>query len=286
MDINDLKTKIPEVMAYARVAVREHGHTRKFAKHIAALIMRQLLQIQTDIKLIEFISTNPLGKEIGYDHRPDPSIFSKVRDRIEPEALSEIITDITTTEYRNTVIDNVIQDSTDIDAYSKNDKDARWGKRTIPKKRQTKESKKVEDFFGYKLHMDVDGDREIPLSMEIISGNRNDKIMFMPLFVGTKRNFRLRRNAKFIADAQYSSHKINGELRYNGLIPVIPISGNRYMKTVEPKDPDYAKRWSIERVFSRLKETFNMVKNRFIGLKKVKIFVYSCILAYLVEYLL
>lgn len=64
------------------------------------------------------------------------------------------------------------------------------------------------------------------------------------------------------------------------------INGRRWRKSETPKDPDYGKRWSIERIFSRLKEMFNMRRNRFIGIKKVKMHVYSCILAYLIEYLL
>lgn len=67
---------------------------------------------------------------------------------------------------------------------------------------------------------------------------------------------------------------------------LIPFSATKNRKREDPKDPDYGKRWSIERIFSRLKEMFNMTKNNFIGLRRVKIFVYSCVLAHLIEYLL
>jgi Transposase DDE domain len=286
MNINDLKNKIHEVMAYARVLVQQFGHTKKFAKHVVAFAIKQLKGIQTDIKLIEFVSTDPIGKEIGYNYEPESSIFSKVRERLDPEIIGEMITAITTIKYKNTIVDKIGQDSTDVDAYSRKDKDAKWGKRTIPKSRQINSKEKVENFFGYKLHLIGDLDREIPLSISVISGNRNDKITFPGLFSDTKRKFRLKLGAKFIADAQYYSSKIRRELRDRGLIPVIPVSGNQYHKTENPKDPDYGKRWSLEHIFSRLKEMFNMRKNRFIGLKKVKIFVYSCVLAYLIEYLL
>lgn len=286
MNIENLKNKIQEVYAIARVLVQKYGHTRKFAKHIVAFAIKQLKGFLTDAKLIDFVSTDPIGREIGYDHRPDPSIFSKVRKRMDPEMVGDVITAITTTKYRDTVVGRIVEDSTDVDAYSRKDVDARWGKRTIPKKRQSVKKERVEDFFGYKLHAVADADRDVPLSIGVISGNRNDKIMFPYLFSGTRHNFRLKLGAKFIADAQYSSHKIRNELRSNELVPVIPISGNMYMKTVDPKDPDYGKRWSIERIFSRLKEMFNMGKNRFIGLKRVKIHIYSCVLAYLIEYLL
>jgi len=286
MTINDLKYKIDKVKAYARVLVQKYGHTIKSAKHIVALAIKQLQQLPTDVKLIEFLTKDPIGKEIGYDRGPDPTIFSKVRERMDPEIIAEIITAITVMEYKDTVIDKIVQDSTDADAYSRKDEDAKWGKRTVPKKRQSVKKEDIEDFFGYKLHMIADADREIPLSIGIISGNRNDKIMFPLLFGETKRNFRLKLGAKFLADAQYHSTKIREELRYSGLEALIPFSGTKNRKTENPKDPDYGKRWSIEHIFSRLKEMFNLNKIRSVGLKRVKIHIFSCVLAYLMEYLL
>jgi hypothetical protein len=248
MDIENLRNKIREVMAYARVLVQKYGHLKKFAKHIAALAIKQLQGIPTDIKLIEFISTDPIGKEIGYNHVPEESIFSKVRARMDPEILVEMISMITIMRYKNIVISKIVQDSTDVDAYSRKDKDAKWGKRTIPKTRQKNQEEKVESFFGYKLHVISDADREIPLSISIISGNRNDKIMFPKLFGYTKKNFRLKLGAKFIADAQYHSTKIREELRYSGLNALIPFTGTKNRKTESPKDPDYGKHWSIEHI--------------------------------------
>lgn len=286
MELENLRNKIREVMAYARVLVQEYGHLKKFAKHIAAFAIKQLQQLPTDVKLIDFISTNPIGKELGYNHRPDPSIFSKVRERLDPKILAEMISAILTTRYKNTVVKRIVQDSTDVDAYSKKDSDARWGIRTVPKNRQQKEKEHKEFFFGYKLHIISDADKEMPLSISIVTANKNDKTLFPELYGSTKANYRLKLGTKFLADAQYSSFKIRNGLRYDGHVPVIPISGNKYMKTEQPKDPDYKKRWSVEHIFSRLKEMFNMRKNRFIGIKKVKMHVYSCILAYLVEFLM
>lgn len=286
MNINDLKNKIHEVKAYARVIVQDYGHTVKFAKHLLALTIKQLQGIPTDVKLIEFLSRDPIGKDIGYVNAPDETIFSKVRERMNPEMLAGLISAITIMKYKGIVVDRIVQDSTDVDAYSRKDEDAEWGKRTVPKTRQTASTEKVEDFFGYKLHVISDADREIPLSIGVISGNRNDKIMFPRLFEEIRRKFRLRLGAKFLADAQYHSSKIRQGLRDRGLVPLIPVSATIHHRTEDPKDPDYGKRWSIEHIFSRLKEMFNMRKNRFIGLKKVKMFVYSCVLAYLIEYLL
>jgi Transposase DDE domain len=67
---------------------------------------------------------------------------------------------------------------------------------------------------------------------------------------------------------------------------VIPVRGNGYSKTRHPKDPDYGRRWAIEHIFSRLKDVFGLGKSRTIGLKKTVIHVYSCLLGYIMRYLL
>ncbi|MGC9098992.1 MAG: transposase [Candidatus Micrarchaeia archaeon] len=59
--------------------------------------------------------------------------------------------------------------------------------------------------------------------------------------------------------------------------PVIATNGRGFYKSKPPKDPEYGKRWAIERIFSRLKEMFGLAKNRFVGIKKVTIFAFSCL---------
>lgn len=285
MEIETLRNKIREVRAYARVLVQEYRHLKKFAKHLLASAIKQIKDF-TDVELIEFLCTDPIGKEIGYDHKPDPSIFSKVRERSDPKMLEDLINALLHAKYKYKVLSKIVQDSTDVDAYSRNDKDAHWGKRTVPKKRQSVKKEHVEDFFGYKLHLISDADGEMPLAMAIVAGNRNDKKMFAQLFRYTKDNYRFGPDTKYLADSAMDSSDVKQCLRYNGLVPVIAINGRRWRKSETPKDPDYGKRWSIERIFSRLKEKFSMRTNRFIGMKKVKMHIYSCILAYLIEYLL
>jgi hypothetical protein len=75
-------------------------------------------------------------------------------------------------------------------------------------------------------------------------------------------------------------------LRECGITPAISRNGRRRRKSEIPKDPDYGKRWAIERIFLRLKEAFGMKNNRFAGLKNVSIYVFSCILAYAMRYIM
>jgi hypothetical protein len=283
MELCDLKNKIVEVKAVARVVVQKFGHTKKFAKHIVASVIKQIKGF-TDEELAEFVGKDELGREIGYTNKPNPSTFSKFRERAEPEIFECVANTVLWLEYKDKPIKFIAQDSTDIDAYSKKDGDARWGVRTIPKKRQ-KDEEKTEPFFGDKLHSAVDATTDNPLAFFIRPASRHDKKLFGTIFEHIKENFSLEFGAKYIADSALDSSDIRRELRYYSISDVIAINGRGWRKSETPKDPDYGKRWSVERFFSRLKEVFGLAKNRFVGIKKVMIHVYSCIIAYLVTYL-
>ena len=88
MKISKIKNKIPEVCAATRVIVQHYGHTKKFAKHIVALVIKQVDGL-TDVELVDLVGTK-IGRTIGYRKRPDYSIFSKVRERAEPEIFEEL----------------------------------------------------------------------------------------------------------------------------------------------------------------------------------------------------
>ncbi|MGC8662664.1 MAG: transposase [Candidatus Micrarchaeia archaeon] len=45
-------------------------------------------------------------------------------------------------------------------------------------------------------------------------------------------------------------------------------------------------RWAVERIFSRLKEVLGLARNRFVVIAKVTIFVFSCLIAYLMRYVM
>lgn len=284
MDIENLRNKIREVNAIARVVVQQLGHTKKFAKHVIAFAIKQIEHL-TDEKLAKFVGTEDIGKEIGYNRIPNFTVFSKFRERAEPEILEFVANAVLWLKYKDKPIKMIAQDSTDIEAYSKDDEDAKWGKRTIPKKRQSNEKEKTEYFFGYKLHAGVDAITDNPIAFYIRPANRHDKKLFGTILTHIKESFRIGFKAKYLADSALDSSDIRQELRYNEILDVIATNGRGHRESEIPDDPDYGKRWSIERFFSRLKEVFNLGKNKFIGIKKVMIHVYSCIIAYLIAYL-
>jgi IS5 family transposase len=89
---------------------------------------------------------------------------------------------------------------------------------------------------------------------------------------------------KFLADAGYDSTDIYQELRHDNVKPVIAINGRGFYKSAVPKDPEYCKTWVVERVFSRLKEVFGLSRNRFVGIEKVAVHIYSRLIAYIIKY--
>lgn len=278
--------KIQEVGAAARVIVQHFGHTKKFAKHIVALIVKQEQGLKTDIKLIEFLGKDPIGKTLGYKKKPDKTTFSKVRERTDPQIMEDLQLWITSGLLKGRQVRLLSQDSTDVAAYSEKDNEAKWGHRTPSRKEQLlyKTGKEKEFFYGYKPHMVVDAETETPIAVIVAPANTNDRKFFEPLYEKVKKVATLQHLGKFLADAQYYSSKIRTMIRNDNLIPLIPFGGNRWQKLENPKDPEYGKRWSVERVFSRLKEVFGLKENRFFGLKRVKIHVYSCVIAYLMRY--
>ncbi len=280
--------KIVEVWAAARVIVQKYGHTKKFAKHVVALVVKQEQGLKTDIRLIEFLAKDPIGKFLGYRDRPNETTFSKVRERMNPQIMEDLQLWIVSDLLKGKRVRLVAQDSTDVPAYSGKDREARWGHRTPSRKEQllykSNKDKKKSFFYGYKPHMIVDAETETPIAVVVAPANTNDRKFFDPLYNKVKKIAVLQHLGKFLADAQYHSSKIRTILRNDGITPVIPFSGNRWQKTENPKDPEYGRRWAVERVFSRLKEVFGLEENRFFGMKKVRIHVFSCVIAYLLRY--
>lgn len=286
MNIEELENKIPEVCAAVRVIVQHYRHTKKFAKHIVALVIKQVKDLK-DWELVEFVGTNKIGKLIGYKQTPTPSTFSKVRERTDPNIFRDLDNWITQDRFKGKQIRLLAQDSTDVPAFSRKDKDARTGHRT-PSKREQEDANghANEMFFGYKLHAIAVAESDIPIGFCIAPGNRHDKLFFKQLFEGVKTKFSIAYSAKCLLDSAYDSTDIYENLHENNVKAVISRNGRKWRKSEIPKDSDYGKRWAIERIFSRLKEMFGLAKNRFVGMKKVSIHIYSCICAYLMEYLM
>ncbi len=286
MKIYEIRNKIVEVWAAARIIVQRYGHTKKFAKHFVAFALKQMLHF-TDNELAEFLGKDEIGRELGYAKAPHISTFSKVRKRSDIRIMQELTDWLVINHFKGKQISLIAQDSTDISAYAHKDKSARYGHRTPSKKEQRtlKEFTKTL-FFGFKVHMIAEVNEEVPLCFSVEPANIHDKKLFTGLFANVKEKFVLQYMAKYLADSAYDSTDIKMELRNSNAAQVISTSSRGHFKSEVPKDKDYEKRWAIERIFSRLKEVFGLAKNRFVGIKNIAMHVHACILAYMIKYVL
>ncbi|MEM3744710.1 MAG: transposase [Candidatus Micrarchaeaceae archaeon] len=280
------KNKIVEVLATAGIVAKSHGHTGKYAKHYIALSIKQSKGGISDRELADFLMTDEIGRILGYKRKFSYTIFPKVMSKPDTDQImKEIYTILISDVMRGRQVTLLAQDSTDISAYSKKDKDARYGHRTPSKKEQIATKSTEKSFvFGYKLHVDANAETEIPLAVEVAPANRHDKVFFHRLYDRVKALFRMGFGAKFLADAAYDATDVYQELHYDNVKAVIAINGRGFYRSKIPKDKDYGKRWAVERIFSRLKELFGLAKNRFISIKKVAVHVFACLIAYWMRY--
>lgn len=151
MEIYEIRNKLVDVWAAARLHAQHYRHTGKFAKHLVAFAIRQIKNFN-DVRLVRFLTNDKIGKILGYKKTLHESTFSKVRERSDPMMFQEPINWIVEERFKGKQIHPVAQDSTDVHAYSNDERDARTGVRTIPKKRQQNGNEKTEFFFGYKIH--------------------------------------------------------------------------------------------------------------------------------------
>lgn len=254
MEICELKNKIPEVLAYARIVSKMNGHTGKYAKHIVALVIKQMMNL-TDRELAELLSANEIGRTLHYKTYFNYTIFSKVR-KTAAKIVKELYEFLVYQKMKGKRIRLVAIDSMGIQAFSSNDKEARYGHRTPSKKEQrTPEGNAKTLFFGYKLQAIADAETEMPITVEIAPANRHDKTFFHRLYAITKETFHIHMNpgVKFLAYSGYDATGIYQELHYDNVKPVIAINGRGFYKSSVPKNPEYGKRRSVDRVFSRLK---------------------------------
>ena len=125
----------------------------------------------------------------------------------------------------------LVVDSTDIKAFSnghrrrKSDPDARWGAKGITEGKQEQGKKRdLYYWFGYKLHLLVDGIYELPVSFSLTPANESDTQQMPVLLEKAKLKRPEVKADAIIADKGYDSQK-NYQLIYEeySASPIIPI---------------------------------------------------------------
>jgi hypothetical protein len=289
--MSKIRNIIPTVVGYASHVSKMFGHWYKngamYAKHLVALGLEYIFRY-SDTELPDELKSRHLLKVLGYKSEPDHSAFSKVRTEVGEEIVGNVAELIIQELYKFRTVSLMAIDSTYVPYYFSDDPDAAWGYATLKKKEQEflREGSAKGLKKGYKLHVIYDVEVGIPLYWIVLPANVHDKDAFKTLFDYVKTHFRIAHDAKFLADSAYDSRDVRFLLTENKVIPVIAVNGRGHYKSSIPKDKTYRKRTSIERFFSLLKMKLNLLDVRVRGIQKVTAHANSCILGYLIKYVI
>jgi hypothetical protein len=166
------------------------------------------------------------------------------------------------------------------------DPDASWGHRSAVSTR------KGGGFYGYKLHMAVCTETELPIAWQVETGRRQEAPFLIPL-VERAKTLGLP-VATCALDKAYDHPSVHGALEARGCLPVIPLRKTpsvRAGKHLEPYDGPptrlhpriaraserwkalYKRRGAVERSFGRLKHEWGLRPLRTRGLERVRLHV-------------
>jgi hypothetical protein len=246
-----------------------------------ALLLKEMMQLSSRRKLVEFLKHNSFWlRKCGFQNPPSHNSFSDFVDRVGADATEQLFYYLVARikEFRS-VGELIAVDSTSLKGYAhfwKNrkcsDPDAKWGY-----------SPTTEWVFGYKVHMAVDAELELPLAFTVTPANIYDnkeypKILEILIRKGIQPKI-------VLADAGYDSKESYRLALKYGATPIIAIN-KRNLKKKNTRDFErdlpiqrnselwkslYRKRSSVERVISRLKEELALKDVKVRGLDNVRI---------------
>jgi len=143
------------------------------------------------------------------------------------------------------------------------------------------------NIYGYKIHVAVDVNAELPIALTVTGANAHDSTQFQPIY-DTVKSYNTRFPIKyFIADKAYDSTNIRTPLLKDQVTPVIKASKTR----IKPQYPPwfkkiYKKRTAVERFFSRLKEFLDLKKLKIYGKETIQLYAHLiCIAILLIGYM-
>jgi transposase len=256
-----------------------------------ALLLKEMIQLSSRRKLVEFLKHNSvwLGK-CGFQNPPSHNSFSDFVDRVGADATEQLFYYLVERirEFKN-IGELIAVDSTPLKGYAhfwKNkkcsDPDAKWGY-----------SPTTEWVFGYKVHIAIDAESELPLAFTVTPANIYDGKEY-PRILETLIQKRMQPKI-VLADAGYDSKENYRLALKHGAIPIIAIN-KRNLKKKDTRDFEFAlpiqrnselwkslyrKRSSAERVISRLKEELALKDIKVRGLDNVRIHVAFSLIAML-----
>jgi len=206
---------------------------------------------------------------LGFKNTPDIGSFSHFLERIGVQTFEQlfqvVVQQLLDEGFLN--LHFVAQDGSILEA-NLDDREAGWGWDHIK-----------EDFvYGYKIHVVVDVNTELPITLSVTKANVHDSKEFTRLYQNIK-NYKTRFPTRFYtADKAFDSSGIRTPLLRDNVTPIIKASKTR----IKPRYPKkflkkYTKRVSVERFFSRLKEFLDLKKLGIYGKNNVLIYSYIII---------
>ena len=205
-------------------------------------------------------------RTLGFKEPPDIGSFSHFLNRIGVETFEQlfqvVVQQLLDEGFLN--LHMIAQDGSILEA-NPDDGEAGWGWDHI----------KEEFVYGYKIHVTVDVNTELPVTLSVTKAGVHDSKEFHRLYTNVKSY-----NTKFptrfyTADKAFDSSSIRTPLLRDEVQPIIKASRvnikPHYSQEFLEK---YKKRISVERFFSRLKEFLDLKKLGIYGKNNVLIYSY------------
>ncbi len=273
-------------------------HPRSLIGQFKTELLKRAARIESYDELHRLMENNrdlSLLCDVKEGEKPyHPSILSRFRKRIGPEALEEIMKHAVKQLDNARMLDKrtVALDAAFIKAYSRRDpNDSRRGLSDI-EARLRKQGGNVT--LGYGVHLAVDTVSEMPLAVIVEPANTNEKKVTPTLLEKTIKRRRKRTVKNVVADSQYSSQNVRDEVKRLHAKPIIPYPRNqmkgkkvlrvdRKFRTHGPASLKrlYRRRPAVERTISRLKHHFGLKHLRTRGLRNVMSHVLLCFITML-----
>lgn len=221
-----------------------------------------------------FLEKNKFWRRtLGFKEIPDIGSFSNFLKRIGPSTFEQLFTVVVQQLLDEGFLNlhTIAQDGSILKA-NLDDPEAGWGWDHIKK----------EYVYGYKIHVTVDTHTELPVTLSVTRAGVHDSQEFNRLYNNLKKYKTRFPTRCFTADKAYDSSNIRKTLLGDNVTPVIKASKTR-IKPIYPKWflRKYAKRVSVERFFSRLKEYLDLKKHGIYGKNQVLIYSYIIIIGML-----
>ena len=264
---------------------------------LRCFITKHVLGLESTRALIRTLQISPLVAEAcgirspeGIPHESALSrFFAKLSNRSTLKLLKDVSRSLVRQCYEALPAfgERVAVDSTTLRAWSnggkprKSDRAAAWS---------VKEGSqgKTEYVFGYKLHLMVDTESELPISATINPGNVHDVQRGTHLLSEARVTHPAFRPRFLMADTAYSSKKFIDAISYQYRATPVIDPNARHKKIIAAQDEAmdaterkvlYKQRVAVERAFSRLKGQRSLNSIRVGGIWKVRVHCYLSLIA-------